>query len=167
MGPPALQQAALSHTELPTINRPIYNYSMKGVITCFTGIRKKEELTRLVHLIHSMGGSIRKDMNSKVTHLICNASEGDKYRYAMLFNLTVVRPAWINEAWNKRDQPKFLATSSDFQHNYKLKLFEGHKICFLGFPEDEKLHMIEVLKANGGKECEIDDVECTHVVSVL
>lgn len=165
MGPPALYNASQIGNGLPILNRPIYNYSMKGVITCFTGIRKKEELTRLVHLIHSMGGSIRKDMNSKVTHLICNASEGDKYRYAMLFNLTVVRPAWINEAWNKRNDIKFSATHSEFQQNHKLKLFEGHKICFLGFPEDEKIHMIEVLKANGGKECEIDDVECSHVVS--
>lgn len=114
-----------------------------------------------------MGGSIRKDMNTKVTHLICNTSEGEKYRYAMLFNLSVVRPAWIYDAWEKKDDMNFLATSTDFQLSHKLKLFEGHKICFLGFPEDEKQHMIDVLKANGGSECEIDDIECSHVVSEI
>ena len=36
--------------------------------------------THLVHLIHSMGGSIRKGMDTKVIHLICNSSGGDKYR---------------------------------------------------------------------------------------
>jgi len=44
MGPPALQQAVLMHENLSNSNRPIYNYSMRGVITCFTGIRKKDEL---------------------------------------------------------------------------------------------------------------------------
>lgn len=65
---------------LPSVNRPVYNYSMRGVVTCFTGIRKKDELTKLVHLIHCMGGSIRKDLNTKITHLICNTSGGIKYQ---------------------------------------------------------------------------------------
>lgn len=53
---------------------------MRGVVTCFTGIRKKDELTKLVHLIHCMGGSIRRDLNTKITHLICNTSGGTKYQ---------------------------------------------------------------------------------------
>lgn len=36
--------------------------------------------TKLVNLIHSMGGCIRKDMNSKITHLISTHSGGDKYQ---------------------------------------------------------------------------------------
>lgn len=44
MGPPALQYASQINDTLPTVNRPIYNYAMKGVITCFTGLRKKDEL---------------------------------------------------------------------------------------------------------------------------
>lgn len=44
LGPPALQYAVETKDGLTYNNRPIYNYSMKGVITCFTGIRKKDEL---------------------------------------------------------------------------------------------------------------------------
>lgn len=53
---------------------------MQGVATCFTGFRKKDELTKLVHLIHCMGGSVRKDLNTSCTHLICNKSGGRKYQ---------------------------------------------------------------------------------------
>lgn len=36
--------------------------------------------TKLVNLIHSMGGCIKKDLNTKTTHLICNHSGGEKYQ---------------------------------------------------------------------------------------
>ncbi|XP_067646398.1 uncharacterized protein pbl isoform X1 [Eurosta solidaginis] len=164
LGPPALKCAAASNDGLIRNARPIYNYSMRGVVTCFTGIRKKDELTRLVNLIHSMGGCIRKDMNSKITHLICSQSGGDKYQYAKTFRLTVVRPAWVYAAWARRDELQFRATTDDFSREHKLKAFEGQKICFFGFPADEHQHMVDVLISNGGMPAELDDPECSHVV---
>ncbi|XP_055911417.1 protein ECT2 isoform X3 [Eupeodes corollae] len=164
MGPPALIYAAKMKDGLVHNARPIYNYSMKGVITCFTGIRKKDELTKLVKLIHSMGGGIRKDMNSKVTHLISNVSGGEKYQYAKTFRLTVLRSQWVHDAWEKRDEPQFLATAEDFTRDHKLKAFEGQKICFFGFPPDEHQHMLDVLRSNGGVPAELDDPDCSHVV---
>lgn len=164
MGPPALIYAAKMKDGLIHNARPIYNYSMKGVITCFTGIRKKDELTKLVKLIHSMGGGIRKDMNSKVTHLISNVSGGEKYQYAKTFRLTVLRSQWVHDAWEKRDEPQFLATAEDFTRDHKLKAFEGQKICFFGFPPDEHQHMLDVLRSNGGVPAELDDPDCSHVV---
>ncbi|XP_054086250.1 protein ECT2 isoform X2 [Zeugodacus cucurbitae] len=164
LGPPALKHAAESKDGLIRNARPVYNYSMRGVVTCFTGIRKKDELTRLVNLIHSMGGCIRKDMNSKITHLICSHSGGDKYQYAKTFRLTVVRPAWVYAAWERRDELQFRATTDDFSREHKLKAFEGQKICFFGFPTDEHQHMVDVLLSNGGVPAELDDPECSHVV---
>ncbi|XP_039964788.1 protein ECT2 isoform X1 [Bactrocera tryoni] len=164
LGPPALKHAAESKDGLIRNARPVYNYSMRGVVTCFTGIRKKDELTRLVNLIHSMGGCIRKDMNSKITHLICSHSGGDKYQYAKTFRLTVVRPAWVYAAWERRDELQFRATTDDFSREHKLKAFEGQKICFFGFPADEHQHMVDVLLSNGGVPAELDDPECSHVV---
>uniref|UniRef100_A0A182WL58 Pebble n=1 Tax=Anopheles minimus TaxID=112268 RepID=A0A182WL58_9DIPT len=137
---------------------------MRGVITCFTGIRKKDELTHLVHLIHSMGGSIRKGMDTKVTHLICNSSGGEKYRYAMTFRLAIIRPNWVLEAWKNRHDPNFSATVETFTKLHRLKAFEGQKVCFFGFPEEEQQHMIDVLKTNGGIPADLEDPECSHVV---
>jgi hypothetical protein len=87
---------------------------MRGVVTAFTGIRKRDELTQLVHLIHFMGGSIRKEMNSKATHLICSNAYGDKYRYALTFRLNVVRSSWVFDAWRNRDATDFSAKSEPF-----------------------------------------------------
>lgn len=163
-GPPALQQVADSKDGLTYVNRPIYNFAMKGVITCFTGIRKKDELTRLVNLIHSMGGSIRKELNSKVTHLICNSSSGEKYQYAMTFRLTVIRACWVYDAWEQRNDSMFSATEKLFTDARRLKAFEGQRICFFGFPPDEHQHMIEILKVNGGIPTDLEDPECSHVI---
>ncbi|KAH8402863.1 hypothetical protein KR222_008098, partial [Zaprionus bogoriensis] len=164
LGPPALKYAAEMKQTLGQNTRPIYNYAMRGVVTCFTGIRKKDELTKLVNLIHSMGGCIKKDLNTKTTHLICNHSGGEKYQYAKTFRLTVVRPAWVYAAWAARNSLEFEATQDTFTKAHRLKAFEGQKICFFGFPAEEHQHMVDVLLENGGVCAELDDPECSHVV---
>uniref|UniRef100_A0A182FD87 Protein ECT2 n=1 Tax=Anopheles albimanus TaxID=7167 RepID=A0A182FD87_ANOAL len=164
LGPPALQQAVTSKEGLVAKNRPVYNYCMRGVISCFTGIRKKDELSLAVNLIHSMGGSIRKDMNTKVTHLVCNNSGGEKYRYATTFRLAIIHPSWVTEAWERRHDPEFSATTKEFTDRHRVKAFDGYKVCFFGFQEDEKQHMIDVLQSNGGCPTELEDPDCTHVV---
>ncbi|XP_052872644.1 protein ECT2 [Anopheles cruzii] len=164
LGPPALQQAVRFNEGLTWNSRPIYNYCMRGVVTCFTGFRKKDELTNMIGLIHSMGGSVRGDMGTKVTHLICNYSSGRKYRYATTFRLAIIRVDWVMEAWKNRHDPNFSATTETFTNQHRVKVFEGHKVCFFGFQEDERQHMIDVLKTNGGIPTELDDPECSHVV---
>jgi hypothetical protein len=47
---------------------------------------------------------------------------------------------------------------------YKLKPFHGARVCFCGFPDDERQHMVEVLQENGGAATELEDPTCTHVV---
>lgn len=163
-GPPALQQIARLGNELKSLKKPTYNFAMEGIITCFTGIRKKDELTLLVDLIHKMGGSIRKDLNSKSTHLICNSSSGDKYRYAMTFRLTVVRPEWVHAAWEERDNLDFVATEDEFTRNHRIKRFEGQRVCFFGFSPEEHQEMVDILKSNGGIPVDLDDPTCSHVI---
>lgn len=66
--------------------------------------------TYLITLIHYMGGSIRKDMSSKVTHLIAAAATGDKYRYASGFGLPVLARSWVDACWERRADAACLAT---------------------------------------------------------
>lgn len=163
-GPPALQQMARKEKELKYLKKPTYNFAMEGIITCFTGIRKKDELTLLVDLIHKMGGSIRKDLTFKSTHLICSASSGEKYRYAMTFRLTVVRPEWVHAAWKERDNLDFCATQDEFTQNHRLRRFEGQRVCFFGFTPEEHQEMVDILKSNGGIPVDLDDPACSHVI---
>lgn len=44
LGSIALQQIAEKKEKLPNNTRPLYNMSMAGVVVCFTGFRKKEDL---------------------------------------------------------------------------------------------------------------------------
>lgn len=84
----------------------------------------------------------------------------------MTFRLSVIKPSWVTNAWENRQYIGFNALDDGFTKPHKLRAFEGQKICFLGFPPDEHDHMIDVLQANGGVATEIDDIECSHVVSL-
>lgn len=95
-----------------------------------------------------------------------NSMSSVPHRYAIAFGLAVIKPDWVNEAWENRDTTfLFTPTNAEFTRPFKLKAFEGHKICFLGFAAEEHDHMIEILNKNGGVHATIDDPECTHVVS--
>ena len=53
----------------------------------------------------------------------------------------------------------------EFQSQWKVKPFHGAYIHFLGFPEEERVHMASELARNGGKECaDYRRDRCTHVV---
>lgn len=167
----ALQQLAQSKTGLVYAKKPRYNFAMKGVITCFSGFhafrdkqKAKNELRRLFDMIHAMGGSIRKDMHETCTHLISPTSSGKKYHYAKIFGVTVVNAHWIEKAWEHRDEVDFSANDAKFIEAYKLKPFEGLRICFYGFSPEEHQEMVDVLKSNGGIPTDLDDPECSHLI---
>lgn len=65
-----------------------------------------------------MGGSIRKDMSAKVTHLIANVIGGDKYQYAVLFKVPVMHLNWVVESWERRHDVDFSATADTFVVSY-------------------------------------------------
>ncbi|XP_044752577.1 protein ECT2 isoform X2 [Coccinella septempunctata] len=165
LGPPALKQLVMRNEPLPNNKtRPLYNLAMSGVVVCFTGFRNKDDLAKLVPLIHHMGGSIRKEMSAKVTHLIAYTCGGQKYHYAATFKVPVLNQSWVLDAWEERYDLDFSATNDNFLYQHKLKPFQGAHIRFEGFPEDEEEHMREVLISNGGTVSESNDPNCTHVV---
>lgn len=49
-----------------------------------------------------MGGSLRKDIDRKVTHLIAGCPGGEKYRYARTFGVPVMSETWVTSAWENR-----------------------------------------------------------------
>lgn len=69
------------------------------------------------------------------------------------------------DAWEQRNDPNFSASIEEFSQNHKLKAFEGQRICFFGFSTDEKQHMIDILIENNGIPTDLEDPECSHVVS--
>ncbi|KAL0123377.1 hypothetical protein PUN28_005721 [Cardiocondyla obscurior] len=165
LGPTALLQLAEKKEPLPSIKRPMYTQAMVGTIVMFSGFRSREdELRKLANMILNMGGSIRKEVGIKVTHLIANHCSGEKYRYADTFGLPIMSIDWVIALWNAKDDTSIYAKNEKLIATYKLKPFYGAKVCFSGFPEEEKKHMSEILEQQGGEPTEIDDPNCTHVV---
>uniref|UniRef100_A0A8B9EX87 Epithelial cell transforming 2 n=1 Tax=Amazona collaria TaxID=241587 RepID=A0A8B9EX87_9PSIT len=164
IGPPVVLHCAQKGEPLPFSCRPLYCASMLNLVLCFTGFRKKDELVKLVTLAHHMGGIIRRDLSSKVTHLVANSTHGDKFRIAVSLGTPIVKAEWIYKAWEKRNEINFCAADDDFRNQFKVPPFQDCMLSFLGFSDDEKANMEEMTEMQGGHYLPVGDERCTHLV---
>ncbi|KAL0593331.1 Protein ECT2 [Plecturocebus cupreus] len=164
IGPPVVLNCSQKGEPLPFSCRPLYCTSMMNLVLCFTGFRKKEELVRLVTLVHHMGGVIRKDFNSKVTHLVANCTQGEKFRVAVSLGTPIMKPEWIYKSWERRNEQDFCAAVDDFRNEFKVPPFQDCVLSFLGFSDEEKTNMEEMTEMQGGKYLPLGDERCTHLV---
>ncbi|NXE63568.1 ECT2 protein, partial [Calcarius ornatus] len=164
IGPPVVLHCAQKGEALPFSCRPLYCASMLNLVLCFTGFRKKDELVKLVTLVHHMGGIIRRDFSSKVTHLVANSTHGDKFRIAVSLGIPIVKAEWIYKAWEKRNEIDFCAADDDFRNQFKVPPFQDCMLSFLGFSDDEKANMEEMTEMQGGHYLPVGDERCTHLV---
>ncbi|XP_023573575.1 protein ECT2 [Octodon degus] len=164
IGPPVVLSCAQKGEPLPFSCRPLYCTSMMNLVLCFTGFRKKEELVRLVTLVHHMGGVIRKDFNSKVTHLVANCTQGEKFRVAVSLGTPIMKPDWIYKAWERRNEQNFCAAIDDFRNEFKVPPFQDCILSFLGFSDEEKTSMEEMTEMQGGNCLPVGDERCTHLI---
>ncbi|XP_060006004.1 protein ECT2 isoform X10 [Lagenorhynchus albirostris] len=164
IGPPVVLNYAQKGEPLPFSCRPLYCTSMMNLVLCFTGFRKKEELVRLVTLVHHMGGVIRKDFNSKVTHLVANCTQGEKFRIAVSLGTPIMKPEWIYKAWERRNEQDFCASFDEFRNEFKVPPFQDCILSFLGFSDEEKTNMEEMTEMQGGNCLPVGDERCTHLI---
>ncbi|OBS57634.1 hypothetical protein A6R68_11237, partial [Neotoma lepida] len=155
VGPPVILNCAQKGEPLPFSCRPLYCTSMLNLVLCFTGFRKKEELVKLVTLVHHMGGVIRKECNSKVTHLVANCTQGEKFRVAVSLGTPIMKPEWIYKAWERRNEQCFCAAVDDFRNEFKVPPFQDCILSFLGFSDEEK---------SRGSYLPVGDERCTHLI---
>ncbi|KAK1168585.1 protein ECT2 isoform X1 [Acipenser oxyrinchus oxyrinchus] len=164
LGPPVVLHCAAKEEPLPFSSRPLYCTTMLNLVLCFTGFRKKEEVVKLVNLAHHMGGTIRKDFSSKVTHLIANSTHGEKFRVAVSMGTPILKTEWIYKAWEKRNEPNFCAAAEEFRLEYKVPPFQDCVLSFLGFSDEDKASMEDMTEMQGGQYLPVGDVRCTHMV---
>uniref|UniRef100_A0A8C5AM45 Epithelial cell transforming 2 n=1 Tax=Gadus morhua TaxID=8049 RepID=A0A8C5AM45_GADMO len=148
VGPPVILHCAAKEEPLPFSCRPLYSTTMINLSLCFTGFRDKEEVKTLVNLVHHMGGTIRKDFSTKVTHLIAYSTHGEKYKVS-----TVTSGA-----------ESFQADDEKFRTDFKVPPFQDCVLSFLGFSEEDKANMEERTLKHGGTSLELGDERCTHMV---
>lgn len=169
LGPTALIEMSnsLESLKIPprTRIRPLFCNSMQNFVIVITGFRNKQEASRIIDFIKHMGGKIRKEMSYQVTHLIANCVSGEKYKYAIGFRVPVLTKEFVLNAWEKRYEPQFKASEPSFMNMYKLKLFQGAKVNFFGFSEEDEKQVQELVISNGGKlSLNSDEPLTTHVV---
>ncbi|XP_020502023.1 protein ECT2 isoform X2 [Labrus bergylta] len=164
VGPPVVLHCAAKEEPLQFSCRPLYSTTMLNLSLCFTGFRNKEEMKNLVNLVHHMGGTIRKDFSTKVTHLIAYSTHGEKYRLAVCMGTPILTPLWILKAWEKRDEELFHAGEEEFRTEFKVPPFQDCVLSFLGFSDEEKVNMEERTLKHGGSYLEVGDERCTHMV---
>ncbi|XP_022614964.1 protein ECT2 isoform X2 [Seriola dumerili] len=164
VGAPVVLHCAAKEEPLQFSCRPLYSTTMLNLSLCFTGFRNKEEVKNLVNLVHHMGGTIRKDFSTKVTHLIAYSTHGEKYRLAVCLGTPILTPSWILKAWERRDDVYFHAGEEEFRTEFKVPPFQDCILSFLGFSEEDKANMEERTLKHGGGYREVGDESCTHMV---
>ncbi|XP_015270742.1 PREDICTED: protein ECT2 isoform X1 [Gekko japonicus] len=164
LGPPIVMHCARKGEALPFSCRPLYCASMLNLVLCFTGFRKKEELVKLVTLVHHMGGIIRRDFSSKVTHLVANSTQGDKFRVAVSLGTPIMKAEWIYKSWERRNEIDFCAADEEFKNEFKVPPFQDCMLSFLGFSDEEQKSMEEMTEMQGGQHLPVGDERCTHLI---
>lgn len=163
LGPTAILQSAASDEHLPCVTRPLYCKHMDKLVICFTGFIDKAEIKRLVVLIHNMAGSIRKDYGPRVTHLVANSTNSEKYRVAVSLGTPIMTKEWIQATWDNRRRRDCSATSEEML-KYKMPPFFGCKLGFVGFTQEEQKHMEEITQTQGGRVVPTANESYTHIV---
>lgn len=150
------------------VERPLYCKIMSGCFVCFTGFRKenKHTVAYCIKLVHYMGGSVRKEYNKKITHLIVKSTLSTKYKTAYnIGRCQLLTEDWIIDAWKHRNDTSFNVNNEEFLKKFKLKALYSLHIAFYGFTKEETQHMKEVTIENGGTPInDLNDPLCTHIV---
>lgn len=158
----------LNLSNVTDIDRPLYCKIMSGCFVCFTGFKKenKHTVADCIKLVHYMGGSVRKEYNKKITHLIVKSTLSTKYKTAYnIGRCQLLTEDWIIDSWNHRDEVDFDVNNEEFLKKFKLKALYSLSIAFYGFTKEETQHMKEVTIENGGTLItDLNDPQCTHIV---
>ncbi|XP_043558143.1 protein ECT2 isoform X3 [Chiloscyllium plagiosum] len=163
LGPPVVLHCARKGEPLPFSSRPLYCTSMLDLVLCFTGF-KKEKMLVLVTLAHHMGATIRKEYTGKITHLVANSTQSDKFRAAVSMGTPIMRADWIYSAWERRNEIDFHIADEVFRNEFKVPPFQDCVLSFLGFPDEELRTMEEMTEMQGGRYLPLGDDACTHLV---
>ncbi len=118
------------------VERPLYCKLMSGCFVCFTGFRKenKNTVAYCIKLVHYMGGSVRKEYNKKITHLIVKSTLSTKYKTAYnIGRCQLLTEEWIIDAWKHRNNPEFDVNNEDFVNRNFYNLTKTLNLVYLFF----------------------------------
>ncbi|PGH27660.1 hypothetical protein AJ80_00674 [Polytolypa hystricis UAMH7299] len=71
--------------------------SLSGLSICLTGFADMAFRTHVQQTVTAHGAEFRRDLTKSATHLIARTAEGEKYKFAKLWNISVVSVKWLED----------------------------------------------------------------------
>ncbi|CAG0913857.1 unnamed protein product [Notodromas monacha] len=134
--------------EVMSFKRPVMSLALLRARFAFTGFTSKDYVRYLTKLVHRMGGSVMQDTDSTTTHLVAKKACGMKYAYCKIYNVPVMKKAWIEDLW---EAGKMGNEKSVEVEQYICPLFHELRVGFCGFSQDKLAEIKACLEKNGGK----------------
>ena len=100
IGPRLLLFCLSTGREVPNMPYPLYTATMLGISVSFTGL-DGPHLARLQSLVQPMSCTVSKDYHDGVTHLVAAKVGSPKCGVAILHDVPIMRPAWVDEVWKQ------------------------------------------------------------------
>lgn len=116
-GVPALIERSTKLT-LSLRQKHLYCTSMYGLCFYICCPNKNNLMIQhMIKLIKFMVGSLSREINKSLTHVISTSSLAKGYNYCMTFNKPMHHPDWIKECWRNRHKIgcKAVSIAVDFQ----------------------------------------------------
>lgn len=160
-GVPALIERSTKLT-LSLRQKHLYCTSMYGLCFYICCPNKNNLMMQcMIKLIKFMVGSLSRETNKSLTHMITTSSLAKGYNYCLTFNKPMLHPDWIKECW--RNRHKIGCTAVSITVNFQLKAFVGLGIYFTGPDPVQIEEMKEYAITNGGEAVHFEDTEWTHM----
>uniref|UniRef100_F1KQE3 DNA topoisomerase 2-binding protein 1 n=1 Tax=Ascaris suum TaxID=6253 RepID=F1KQE3_ASCSU len=153
---------------LPKWTHPILSMTLNNCVVCFTGIDHDIRDSK-TDWIMQMNGTVSKDFNCDVTHLVakdCDPSS-QKYVAAVKSGIPVLSMEWIGKAWDAalRGYTTWFG-DEDIYSEYRLKIFTDCVITCSGLSSAERMTISQIVKVNGGVFTpEMERNRCTHLLT--
>lgn len=144
-------------------DKPLHSLAMHDALITFSGISNKLEAEQLLKLTRYMGAKSRGEVTNKTTHLVAGNTRGIKYRKAQEQGSHIMSTEWVRESY-RLSQNNINFDANKIVKRYKLKIFDGLHMAFVGFKDEDLAELCDLTKSNDGQVVDADNLACTHII---
>lgn len=148
---------------VPRAEHPVFNMAMADVTVSCTSLDK--ETREEVHFyVQIMGGSVYRDLNVSVSHLIAGEVGSKKYLVAASLKKPILLPSWVKALWEKSQQ-RIIGYKDVDMEPYLCPVFLGCTICVTGLSSLDRKEVQRLTSIHGGQYTgQLKMNESTHLI---
>ncbi|EDV27656.1 uncharacterized protein TRIADDRAFT_53583 [Trichoplax adhaerens] len=126
-----------------------------GCTICVTGL-DKEERGNIDKLITVNGGSYSPELDQRCTHLLVNVPKGDKYEYALQWNIHCVLTKWFYDSLKAKgalSENKYICVNKSSKSNEHAK---SREVAHSSTNRQSQIRSLEEIKKSESRETKLD-----------